>query len=268
VSAADGNVGGNGRLAGRAALVTGGTSGIGRAVVRRFVDEGARVVFTGRDAARAAAAGGRAATFVAADVTSDDDTQRAVAAAVEPRGGLDVLVLNAGTGYVAPLVDTPIDVFTRMLDVNVTGYLRYARACARHLEARAGCIVVVASDAGLIGEDEIGAYSVSKAAVVMLGRMLAVDLGRRGVRVNVICPGDIAPGMREMLAPGQAARDDDVSSWVVPPLGRVGRDTDVAAAAVFLASDDAAFCNGSVLLVDGGMRAARRAGRQPDAGPR
>jgi NAD(P)-dependent dehydrogenase (short-subunit alcohol dehydrogenase family) len=124
-------------------------------------------------------------------------------------------------------------------------------------------MIHIASDAGVIGEDPIGAYSVSKAAVIMLGKMLAVDCGRRGVRSNVVCPGDIAPGMREMLAPGEDERGDDPSAWPRPPIGRIGEAADVAAAAVFLASEDSAFVNGAVLLVDGGMRAAMRAGSGP-----
>ena len=171
-----------------------------------------------------------------------------------------VLVCNAGTGLERPLAETPPDELNRILDVNVTGCLRYARACLPHLERRRGSMIHIASDAGVIGEDPIGAYSVSKAAVIMLGKMLAVDCGRRGVRSNVICPGDIVPGMREMLAPGEERRGDDVSGWPMPPIGRIGEAADVAAAAVFLASGDAAFVNGAVLLVDGGMRAAMRAG--------
>jgi NAD(P)-dependent dehydrogenase (short-subunit alcohol dehydrogenase family) len=171
-----------------------------------------------------------------------------------------VLVCNAGTGLVSPLIDTPPDELNRILDVNVAGCLRYARACLPHLERRRGAMIHVASDAGVVGEDPIGAYSVSKAAVIMLGKMLAVDCGRRGVRSNVLCPGDIAPGMREMLAPGETERADNPASWPVPPIGRIGEAADVAAAAVFLASDDAAFVNGAVILVDGGMRAAMRAG--------
>ncbi len=251
------------RLAGKAALVTGGTSGLGAETVRRFAAEGAGVAFTGRDGERGAAVERETgATFIAADVRSDADTDRAVSAAVERLGGLDVLVCNAGTGIVLPLAETPPGELTRILDVNVTGCLRYARACLPHLERRRGSIVHIASDAGVIGEDPIGAYSVSKAAVIMLGKMLAVDCGRRGVRSNVLCPGDIAPGMREMRAPGEPERPDDPSTWPVPPIGRVGEAADVAAAAVFLASDDAAFVNGAVILVDGGMRAAMRAGEE------
>jgi NAD(P)-dependent dehydrogenase (short-subunit alcohol dehydrogenase family) len=249
------------RLAGKAALVTGGTSGLGAEIARRFAAEGAAVAFTGRDGDRGAAmARETGALFLPADVRSDSDTTRALAAAVEELGGLDVLVCNAGTGLVGPLAETPPDELNRILDVNVTGCLRYARACLPHLERRGGSMIHIASDAGVIGEDPIGAYSVSKAAVIMLGKMLAVDCGRRGVRSNVLCPGDIAPGMREMLAPGQEERDDDPASWPVPPVGRIGEPADVAAAAVFLASGDAAFVNGAVILVDGGMRAAMRAG--------
>ena len=249
------------RLAGKAALVTGGTSGLGAETVRRFAAEGAAVAFTGRDPDRGAAVERETgALFLAADVRSDADTARTVAAAVERLGGLDVLVCNAGTGLVLPLAETAPDELNRILDVNVTGCLRYARACLPHLEERRGSMIHIASDAGVIGEDPIGAYSVSKAAVIMLGKMLAVDCGRRGVRSNVLCPGDIAPGMREMRAPGEAERADEPSTWPVPPIGRIGDAADVAAAAVFLASDDAAFVNGAVILVDGGMRAAMRTG--------
>lgn len=253
-----------GRLDGKAALVTGATSGIGAEIVRRFVAEGAGVAFTGRDAARGeAVAAETGSTFVAADVRSDDDAARAVGTAVARLGGLDILVCNAGTGLVAPLLDTPSAELNRILDVNVTGCLRHVRAAIGHLEARRGAIVCISSDAGVIGEDEIGAYSVSKAAVLMLGRMLAIDCGARGVRCNTICPGDIVPGMREMRAPGEDDREDDTSDWAVPPIGRIGQAADVASAAVFLASEDAAFVTGAQLLVDGGMRAGMRAGGRP-----
>jgi NAD(P)-dependent dehydrogenase (short-subunit alcohol dehydrogenase family) len=252
-------------LDGKRALVTGGSSGIGSEIVRRFVAEGAGVLFTGRDAERCAAVSAETgAGHVLADARSDSDTQRAVTDAVQALGGLDVLVTNAGTGSVASMIDTEPAEFARILDVNVVGYLRYARTAMPHLErSGSGSIVHISSDAGLIGEDEIGAYSVSKAAVVMLAKMLAVGCGPRGVRSNVICPGDIAPGMRDLREPGTADARVDTGGWPLPPLGRIGRATDVASAAAFLASDGSAFCSGSVLLVDGGMRAGMRAGGRP-----
>ncbi len=254
-----------GLLDGKRALVTGGSSGIGAEIVRRFRAEGAAVAFTGRDAARCQAVSDETgASHVLADARSDADTERAVTSAVQLLGGLNVLVLNAGTGVTASLIDTPTTEFERILDVNVVGYLRYARAALPHLEHSAGgSIVHISSDAGLIGEDDIGAYSVSKAAVVMLAKMLAIDCGPRGVRSNVICPGDIAPGMRDLRRQSQPDAQVDTTGWPLPPVGRIGRAEDVAAAAVFLASDQSAFCSGTVLLVDGGMRAGMRRGGRP-----
>ena len=124
----------------------------------------------------------------------------------------------------------------------------------------------IASDAGVTGEVEIAIYSVSKAALIMLSNMLAIEGGRRGVRSNAICPGDIEPGMRHMVEPGADERPDDPSTWPMPPVGRIGRARDVAETAVFLASDRATFINGVALLVDGGMRAGMRTGLFPDGG--
>jgi NAD(P)-dependent dehydrogenase (short-subunit alcohol dehydrogenase family) len=121
-------------------------------------------------------------------------------------------------------------------------------------------MIHIASDAGIWGEQATGLYSVTKAAVVMLGKMLALDGGPDGVRSNVLCPGDIWPGMRHMDPPGETDRagQDGAESgddWPVPPIGRVGQAADVAAAAVFYASDQAEFITGTTLLVDGGMTA-------------
>ena len=147
--------------------------------------------------------------------------------------------------------------------VNLRGYFLYAKAAYPHLAARRGCIVHVASDAGVMGEPGIGAYSVSKAAVIMLSMMLAVEGGPDGVRSNCIAPGDIWPGMRHFGSPGQddpAGNDERPEDWRTPPIGRIGQAEDVAGAAAYLAGDDAAFVTGAVLLVDGGMRAAHGTG--------
>ena len=124
-----------------------------------------------------------------------------------------------------------------------------------YLARRRGCMIHVASDAGIWGEQATGLYSVTKAAVVMLGKMLALDGGPDGVRSNVLCPGDIWPGMRHMAPPGQPDRGEGQGDWPVPPIGRPGQASDVAAAAVFYASDQAGFITGTTLLVDGGMTA-------------
>ena len=156
----------------------------------------------------------------------------------------------------ARLVDTPVADFDRVMAVNLRGPFLYARACHPHLAARAGCMIHIASDAGVTGEPEIGAYSISKAALIMLSKMWALDGGPDGVRSNCICPGDIEPGMRHFAPPGgDEGWPYDSSHWQTPPIGRIGRATDIADAAVFFASEESSFCTGSVLLVDGGMKA-------------
>jgi NAD(P)-dependent dehydrogenase (short-subunit alcohol dehydrogenase family) len=252
-----------GRLDGKAALVTGGTSGIGLAIAERFLAEGVSVVVTGRDeelGSRAVegleAGGGGRAWFRRADAADEDEVDASVVFAVERLGGLDVLVNNAGIGVEARLIDTPVDDFDRTMAVNLRGPFLYARACYPHLAARGGCMIHISSDAGVTGEPEIGAYSISKAALIMLSNMLALDGGPDGVRSNCICPGDIEPGMRHFAPPGsEESRLYDPSEWQAPPIGRIGRASDIADAAAFLASAESSFCTGTVLLVDGGMRA-------------
>jgi NAD(P)-dependent dehydrogenase (short-subunit alcohol dehydrogenase family) len=251
-----------GRLAGKAALVTGGTTGLGFAIAERFLGEGARVVITGRDAGLGSLAEERlrGARFVAADAADQAAVVASVTEAVGLLGGLDILVNNAGVGVVARTVHTPVEDFDRVMGVNVRGCFLYARACYPHLAARGGCMIHVSSDAGVIGEGSIGVYSVSKAAVIMLSKMLALDGGPDGVRSNCIAPGDIVPGMRHMGPPGIDRRDadDDPAAWPVPPVGRIGEASDVADAAVFFAGPESSFVTGALLLVDGGMRAGFR----------
>jgi len=250
---------GTGRLTRMAALITGGTTGIGFAIAERFLAEGAKVVITGRDVGlgeRAVAALRESGDtwFVRADAADPAAVAESLATAVELLGGLDVLVNNAGIGVLAGLLDTPPDDYDRVMDVNVRGYYLYARAAYPHLAARRGSMIHVASDAGIWGEEAIGLYSVSKAAVVMLGKVLALECGGDGVRSNVLCPGDTWPGMRHFAPPGEADRPES-GDWPVPPIGRIGRASDVATAAVFYASPETEFITGTTLLVDGGMTA-------------
>jgi NAD(P)-dependent dehydrogenase (short-subunit alcohol dehydrogenase family) len=256
----------SGELDGNRALITGGTTGLGLAMAGAFLRERARVVITGRNEEL----GKRAeeelrpngdARFLRADAADPQDVADNVARAVDHLGGLDVLVNNAGVGVLAGVLGTPLKEFDLVMDVNVRGAFCYSQAAFPNLEASRGCMIHIASDAGVMGEAEIAVYSVSKAALIMLSNMLAIEGGRRGVRSNAICPGDIEPGMRHMVDPGAEAGPDDVTNasveidWPIPPIGRVGRSADVAEAAVFLASERSLFVNGVSLLVDGGMRA-------------
>src|SRR6201996_5617799 len=229
------------KLAGKRALVTGGTTGLGLAVAERFLSEGAQVVITGRDQAlggRAEQTLGPGARFIAADAADPDAVAQSVNAAADHLGGIDVLVNNAGVGVTARLIDTPLADYDRVMGINVRGYLLYAQHAYPHLARHRGCMIHIASDAAVWGEQATGLYSVTKAAVVMLGKMLALDGGPDGVRSHVLCPGDIWPGMRHMAPPGEhdrAGQDGAESGddWPVPPIGRVGQAGDVAAAAVF-----------------------------------
>ena len=246
-----------GLLQDRRALVTGGTTGLGFAIAERFLAEGARIVITGRDVSlgrRAEQALGPGARFVRADAADPGAVASSVAAAAKHLGGMDVLVNNAGIGVTARLIDTPLADYDRVMSVNVRGYLLYAQQSRPHLARSHGCMIHIASDAGIWGEQETGLYSMTKAAVVMLGKMLALDVGPDGVRSNVLCPGDIWPGMRHMAPPGEDDRSES-GDWPLPPIGRIGEARDVAAAAVFYASDESQFITGTTLLVDGGMTA-------------
>ena len=258
-----------GELEGRAALVTGGTTGLGAAITRAFLEEGAAVAFTGRDerlgreAEESHAKLGRT-RFLRADAADDAQVEASVEQAVAFLGRLDVLVNNAGIGIAATPLATPLADFDRVMAVNVRGVFCYARASFPHLEASGGSVIHIGSDAGELGEVDIGVYSVSKAAVHMLAKMLAVEGARRGVRSNTIAPGDTEPGMRHMTTPGlEEDPVDDPGAWPVPPVGRLGRPEDVAEAAVYLASARASFVNGIVLLVDGGARAGFHASVLP-----
>jgi len=181
-----------------------------------MLGEGARVVITGRDRERGAAAEaelGAGASFVAADTADPDAVENSVEATVSGHGRLDVLVTNAGIALTERLVDTPVDGFDRIMTTNVRGPFLYARACFDALTRSRGSMVHIASDAGLRAEQPIGAYSVSKAAVVMMSQVLALDGAAHGVRSNCVCPGATAPGMRHIGPAADPDRGDDPAQW-------------------------------------------------------
>jgi len=229
------------RLEGRTALVTGGGTGIGAAIVRRFAAEGATVWAMGRRREALEANGGKP---IAGDIADADDRRRAL----EQTGPLDVLVNNAGLG------DADWDA---TIAVNLTAAHRLADAAADGLAARRGAIVNVSSVAALVAGPGAPQYAVSKAALVMLTKSLAVTLGPRGVRANAICPGWVRTPMADSemttLGSDTEAAYREVTRHV--PLGRPAQPDEVAAAALFLASEEASYISGAVLTVDGGMTA-------------
>jgi NAD(P)-dependent dehydrogenase (short-subunit alcohol dehydrogenase family) len=248
-----------GRLEGLRALVTGGTSGIGETIVEQLTEDGARVVFTGRDDVRGAAVADRTeAEFLRANAADEEQVNHSVDRAVGMLGGLDALVCNAGVIATGTISQTSLEDWQTLLDVNLTApYLYSIRALPALREAGGGSIVHVSSDAGVWGEEEIGAYSVSKAALITLTQMLAMDGGPSGIRVNAVCPGDTLPGM--VTTTSGRENHEDAGDWRTPPLGRIGTAEDVAGVVSFLLSPDSSFVTGTALLIDGGMRASYRA---------
>jgi NAD(P)-dependent dehydrogenase (short-subunit alcohol dehydrogenase family) len=243
-------------FAGRVGLVAGAGSGIGRATARLLAERGGAVVAADVDRAAAEetaalvrAAGGRA-EGAGCDVTRAEDVEAALAAARRAFGRLDVVVNCAGILRVAPLEATSQREWEEVLAVNLTGAFLLTRAALRVLrEGGGGAIVHVASRAAIRAKEGHGAYAASKAGILQLTQMAAVEGAPHGIRVNCVCPGFIDTPMTRRGYDIEAA----IAAWnAVCPLGRPGTPEDVARAMLFLASDDAAFITGVALPVDGG----------------
>jgi meso-butanediol dehydrogenase/(S,S)-butanediol dehydrogenase/diacetyl reductase len=243
------------RLAGRTALVTGAASGIGAACATRFAAEGAQVA--GLDVADQPA-GSSTTGWWRVDVRDESAVKRAIAEIVASLGHLDVLVNAAGVLSVGSADTMEREEWDRVLGVNLTGTWLVSKYVVHHMaERRSGSIVNLASIEGLIGFSGQTAYNVSKGGVLLLTRNMAVDFGAAGVRVNCLCPGLIETPLTEILHdPAFKVIHDRFVEWHL--LGRAGQPDEVAAAALFLASDDASFVHGAALTVDGGLTAGRR----------
>jgi NAD(P)-dependent dehydrogenase (short-subunit alcohol dehydrogenase family) len=252
------------RLAGKAALVTGATSGIGLAIAERFAAEGARLLLTGRSRESGEQVARKlGADFIAGDVTESDLADGLVQEAVKRLGRLDILVNNAGITHRGTALETSDQDFARVMAVNVEAVFRFSRAAVRQMVAqfesdgRGGAIVNIASDFAVVaGRGEL-AYCTSKGAVVQMTRALAVDHARQGIRVNAVAPGDVeTPMLLSGIAHrGSGAAEGLRENGAVIPIGRVGQPPEIAAAVTFLASDEASFITGTILLVDGGNTA-------------
>jgi NAD(P)-dependent dehydrogenase (short-subunit alcohol dehydrogenase family) len=249
-------------LTGKTALVTGAGSGIGAAIAETLAAAGARVFATDRDEAtaratadRISASGGTASALVL-DVTDEAACQQAAGAVLDSAGHLDVLVNNAGIGHVGTMVTTAGADLDRMYSVNVRGVFNVTKVfLPGMIERRAGSIVNLASVAGTVGIPDRLAYCTTKFAVVGLTKAMALDHATDGVRINCICPGRVetpfvAARLREYPDPEKAY--EQMAS--TQALGRMGRPEEIAAAALYLASDDAAFVTGSALMIDGGWK--------------
>jgi NAD(P)-dependent dehydrogenase (short-subunit alcohol dehydrogenase family) len=247
-------------LRGKRVLVSGGSSGIGAAAARRFLEEGCRVVLGGLDPDEVSATvseleGLGEVHGTAGDVSDEAGARHTVGAALSALGGLDVLANNAGVAWREPFLDITPKHWDRMLAVNLRGMFLVAQGVARALveQGDGGVIVNMSSTNGLGGEADYTHYNASKGGVLLLTKTMAVELGRHGIRVNALCPGFIRTELNEQIAAGVAPDFIDRYAREQIPLLRTGLPEDVAAAYAFLASDDAAFVSGSALVVDGGQ---------------
>jgi NAD(P)-dependent dehydrogenase (short-subunit alcohol dehydrogenase family) len=248
------------RLHNRVALITGGTSGIGRATAQLFAQEGARVVITGRneirgrDVVNAIQQTGAEAIFLRSDVRYAEQCRQAVEETSQAFGRLDILFNNAGVFYPNSALDCTEEEWDLTVDINLKGtYLMSKYALPIMIAQGSGVIINNASGWGLVGGPQAAAYCASKGGVVLLTKAMAIDHSRQGIRVNCVCPGDVET---PMLYEDARLRDMDWAVYLTEsadrPMGRIGRPGEIAAAVLFLASDDSSFMTGAALAVDGG----------------
>lgn len=246
------------RLQDKVCIVTGGSAGIGLAIVRRLLDEGGKVVFCGQDAARGEAALAALASpnarFIAADVGEEADVEALVAHAVDSFGRLDVLVNNAAKAAVSLIPDHSTEDWRRSCAVNLDSVFFTSRAAVRRFREQGGGIIVnIASISGMAGDGAYPSYCAQKGAVINLTRAMAVYHARENIRINALCPGFIETPATDAFK----AIPDLLDDWFRGiPAQRPGQPVEMAGIVAFLASDDASYMHGSIVVADGGVTAA------------
>ncbi|WP_407411057.1 SDR family NAD(P)-dependent oxidoreductase [Methanobrevibacter sp.] len=243
------------RLKGKTAIVIGATSGMGRAMAKLFAAEGAEVVFTGRREEKGKAIEkeiadeGGCGLFVQADSTISEDLHKIFDVTMEKFGKIDVLVNNAGRSVTAPVEDTALDDFDKIMDLNIRSYYEACQIVIPIMKEQGfGNIINTASIGGLHGIANTSAYCASKGAVRLFTKSLAAELAPLGIRANSICPGGI---MTEMLA--NVSEEWFEANKNTVPMKKIGTDMDIAYGAVYLASDEANYVTGLDLTIDGGV---------------
>jgi meso-butanediol dehydrogenase / (S,S)-butanediol dehydrogenase / diacetyl reductase len=238
-----------GRFAGKVAIVTGGSNGIGAAIVARLAADGAKVVNADL---QPPAETPDPLTFVKTDISSAADVAALVEATVQKWGRIDILVNNAGMGALAETPDMDEGLWDKVFAINTKAIYLLCKYAIPVMRAQGGAIVNIASISGLAGDYGMGVYSASKAAVINYTRSLALDCGRDGIRVNALCPGLIKTAMSELTM----STPEDRAAWLGPiPLGRMGLPEEMANVVAFLASDEASYMTGSIITADGGITA-------------
>jgi NAD(P)-dependent dehydrogenase (short-subunit alcohol dehydrogenase family) len=240
------------KLDGKIAVVTGGLSGIGAAIAKRMVDEGASVIAADRSTAETKLGSGTLLPLHV-DVQDPASVEAMVRTLVARHGRLDCLVNAAGIGSYLPFLETSLETFDRILSVNLRGTFIVGQAAARAMkETGGGAIVNIGSVSGITGNAGRSAYGASKWGVVGLSRVMAIDLADLGIRVNVVAPGAVETPLVDRMLP-----EEEAERWTArTPLRRYARPGEVAGAVVFLCSSDASYITGHVLVVDGGFSAA------------
>lgn len=256
------------RLDGKVALITGGTSGIGRATAILFARRGAKVVVVGRnrkkgeETVKSIKKEGGETEFVQADVSRSADVKRMVVTAVEKYGKLDILFNNAGVFVAKTTAETTEEEWDRVIGVNLKGvFLGSKFAIPQMIKQGGGCIINTSSVSGLKGSPYYAAYCASKGGVILFTKALAAEVAKYGIRVNCVCPGDISTPMLDeeiniSLSLHKTSKKQVLQSKIAKiPLKKIGSPDDVANAVLFLASDEAAYVTGVALIIDGGKMA-------------